>query len=52
MCTVKSIIDKPDIDLHIHSDLGKGNQFSYIFYSSMLVKMINQKDESHLQNLK
>lgn len=51
MCIVKSIIDESDIDLYIDSELGKGSRFSYVFHSSMIVKMTNLKDELQLQNL-
>jgi len=51
MCIVKSIVDESDIDLYIDSELGKGSRFSYVFHSSMIAKMTNQKDELQLQNL-
>ncbi|HIP19783.1 MAG TPA: HAMP domain-containing histidine kinase [Sulfurimonas sp.] len=45
MCIVKSIIDKADIELRIDSILGKGSQFSYTFYKSMIISKTSQVDE-------
>ncbi|MDF1882678.1 HAMP domain-containing histidine kinase [Sulfurimonas sp. SAG-AH-194-C21] len=51
MCIVKSIIDEEDIDLVIESELGEGSTFTYLFHSTMIVKMTDQNNGLHLQKL-